>query len=181
MKKKYPVKSKRSLKENVINILPMMLNDFMSYKEQVVNHPRQKKRLHRMRITGKPMRYIMEIMEPSFGGDFKFCLNGIKDVIELMGEIHDCDVNIPELINYLSEIRQYNRSLKSDIEKFSTSGILRLVKELRFNREKMFRELCTTLDKWEKEDFKTRLVNSLNVSSVFFEMRKTESKLSLIK
>src|SRR3970040_913871 len=97
MARTYPVKIKKSLLENSRTILPMMFDDFMLDKERVVNHPRLKKVLHAMRITGKPMRYIMELLEPSLGEDFKYCLNELKNVIELMGEIHDCDAAVEEL------------------------------------------------------------------------------------
>jgi CHAD domain-containing protein len=176
MYKRYPVKSKKSLKENVQVILPLMYDDFMSYKERVVNHPRLKLLMHRMRITGKPMRYIMEIIEHAYDTKFKECLNEIKDIIELMGEIHDCDVNIPELLSFLTEIRLYNRNLKNKTERFSTSGILTLIKELRAKRKTMFGELCKTLDSWEKGNFKSRLFTSMNVNSNIFEMRKTKNR-----
>jgi CHAD domain-containing protein len=179
MNKEYPVKSKKSLKENVKVILPLMYDEFMSYKESVVYHPRLKLLMHRMRITGKPMRYVMEIIEPAFDAKFKECLNDIKDIIELMGEIHDCDVNIPELISFLAEIRLYNRNLKNKTEQFSTSGILRLIQELRDNRKKMFEELCKTLDSWEKRNFKSRLLASMNVNQNIFEMRKTKIRSSV--
>lgn len=179
MNKKYPVKSKKSFKENAKVILPLMYDDFISCKDRVVNHPRLKLLLHRMRITGKPIRYIMEIIEPAYEAKFKECLNEIKDIIELMGEIHDCDVNIPELLSFLTEIRLYNRNLKNKTEWFSTSGILHLIKELRYKRKKMFEKLCKILDSWEKRDFKSRLISSMNVNSNILEMRKTKIRLSV--
>jgi CHAD domain-containing protein len=86
MRKVYPVKKSRSLKENVKVILPLMYDDFMAFKNRVVNHPRLKIPMHRMRIKGKPMRYAMEYVEFAFSRRFHDCLDEIKDVIELMGE-----------------------------------------------------------------------------------------------
>ena len=63
MKKIYRVKAKKSLRENIQKILPGMYDDFMSYKDRVIGHPLLKTELHRMRITGKPMRYAMEYAE----------------------------------------------------------------------------------------------------------------------
>ena len=105
MKTLYHVKRKNSFRENVIHILPQMFENMMKYKETVANHPRMKKVLHRMRITGKPMRYIMEIMEPYSGKEFSQCLHEIKNFLELMGNIHDCDV-------FISELKEYKRSLR---------------------------------------------------------------------
>src|SRR5512138_3320522 len=117
MKILYPVKKKLSFRENTQAILPLIYDNFMSYKERVVNHPRLKYELHRMRITGKPLRYAMEYAESAFGDEFKKCMNEVKDIIDLMGEIHDADVIIPELHTHLKEIRHYNRTLPNREER----------------------------------------------------------------
>ena len=97
-----------------------------------------------------------------------------------MGEIHDCDVNIPELVSFLYEIRLYNRNIKNKADRFSTSGILSLIKELRNKRKIMFEELCKTLGSWEKRDFNSKLLASMNVNSNVFEMRKIKNRSSVI-
>ena len=161
MRKVYPVKKNRSLKENVKVILPLMYDDFMSFKDRVVNHPRLKIPLHRMRIKGKPMRYAMEYVENAFSKRFRDCLDEIKDVIELMGEIHDCDVNIPELNIHLTEIREFNQKVKVNAQRFPLKPVLLLIKELRTERMMMYKKLCETLNKWEKDDFRSKLVTSM--------------------
>jgi CHAD domain-containing protein len=162
MKRTYPVKKKLSFRENIQIILPLIYDDFMLYKDRVVNRPRLKRDLHRMRITGKPLRYAMEYALPAFGEDFKKCLAEVKNIIELMGEIHDADVMIPELYTHLKEIRRYNRTLANREERLSTNGIIKLIGELKENRNSMFEELCSTIIKWINEDFRTRLIASMN-------------------
>jgi CHAD domain-containing protein len=162
MKKLYPVKKKLSFRENVQAILPLIYDDFMSYKDRVVNRPRLKHELHRMRIAGKPLRYAMEYAEPAFGDDFKKCLGEIKNIIELMGDIHDADVMIPELHMHLKEIRKYNRTLLKREERLTTNGILKLIKETKEKRNIMFDELCQTIIQWQNEGFRTRLIESMN-------------------
>lgn len=162
MKRIYPVKKKLSFKENVQTILPLMYDDFMSYKERVLNRHRMKHDLHQMRITGKPMRYAMEYASDAFGADFKQCLNEIKDIIELIGEIHDADVMIPEMNMHLREIRNFNRTLQNRREHLSTKGIRQLISELKIKRVKMFEEFCSIIIKWLNEDFRSRLIASMN-------------------
>ncbi|MGA2669027.1 MAG: CHAD domain-containing protein [Ignavibacteria bacterium] len=161
MKKRYPVKKNRTLKENVKVILPLMYDDLMSSKDRVVGHPRLKTELHRMRITGKPMRYAMEYVENAFPRRFRECHDEIKDAIELMGEIHDCDVNIPEIGSHLNEIREFNRTVTRGNQRFMIKPVTMLIRQLRDKREKMYAELCTTLDRWQKEDFRSKLVTSM--------------------
>ena len=162
MKKIYPVKKKLSFRENIQNVLPSMYDDFMSYSGKAVNHPRLKNVLHQMRITGKPLRYAMEYSEAAFGVEFKKCLTEIKYIIELIGEIHDTDVIIPELNLHLKEIRHYNRTLANRKERLSTGGITKLIKEQKEKRLEMFEEFCSIINRWINEDFRTHLISSMN-------------------
>ena len=162
MKRTYPIKKKLSFRENIQIILPLIFDDFMSYKDRVVNHPRLKGELHRMRITGKPLRYAMEYAVPAFGEDFKKSLAEVKNIIELMGEIHDADVLIPELHTHLKEIRRYNSTLANREERLTTNGILKLIRETKEKRKTMFEELCVIIIKCINEDFRTGLIASMN-------------------
>jgi len=173
MKKIYHVKSRESLRENIKNILPLMFDDFFSLKEEVVSFPLRKNALHRMRISGKPLRYTMEIGEYAFGGEFKKFLDEVKNAIELMGEIHDADVMIPEINLHIKEVRLFNRTLSDLSGRFSTKILRDYVIELRNNRRKMYFELCQKLDGWQKNDLKTRFIEAMEA--------KTLSKLALIK
>jgi len=107
------------------------------------------------------MRYAMEYVENAFSKRFRDCLDEIKDVIELMGEIHDCDVNIPELNIHLTEIREFNQKVKVNAQRFPLKPVLLLIKELRTERMMMYKKLCETLNKWEKDDFRSKLVTSM--------------------
>lgn len=172
MKRIYPVKKKQAFRENIQRILPLMYDDFMSYKNKVLNRPRMKHELHRMRITGKPMRYAMEYSLSGFGEDFKNCLNEIKNIIELIGEIHDADVMIPEMNTHLKEIRHYNHTLQNRKEHLSTKGIRLMINELKTNRAKMFDEFCSTIIKWLNEDFRLRLIASMNAPTYNLKLVK---------
>lgn len=169
--KKYPVKKKKSFIENLRIVIPLIYDDFFSNKDSVINHPLRKNELHRMRIAGKPMRYIMEIGLQFCGPQFARCYDEIKNLIETMGDVHDCDVFIPELISYLRELREFNRTIEKTGEKIPTGRIISLVKQLRFKRNKFFEQICSVLKVWERTNFRERLTRSISV----------RNKLSLVK
>lgn len=147
--------------QNMKTVLPVIFDDFISYKDIVANHPRLKSKLHEMRIAGKPMRYIMEILLPYAVKQFEKCYDEVKYVLELTGDIHDCDVFIPELISHLREIREFNKRIENAAERISTRAIRQLIQQLREKRYSKYEELCGILSKWEKEGFRETLMNSI--------------------
>ena len=63
------------------------------------------KEQHLMRIAAKKLRYTMEIFAPLYGTDLRDPLRAVKRVQELLGLIHDCDVwiqTLPEFMGYES-------------------------------------------------------------------------------
>ena len=162
----YPVKKKNSLRENMKEILPLMYDDLMFFKETVLTHPFAKNMLHRMRIKGKPFRYAMEIGEPMYGADFAKCLDEVKSSVELMGEIHDADVMIPEMKNHLKEMRLINSMIPKRNEHLSTKCIRDIIEDLRQKRNAMYNELCVKLNDWDAKNFRERLISSMNVSQL---------------
>jgi hypothetical protein len=52
--------------------------------------------LHDMRIAAKRLRYILELSAPCFGPYAPKAARQVKEVQDLLGEIHDCDVQGPE-------------------------------------------------------------------------------------
>lgn len=144
----------------------MMFDNMMKYKSYVIGHPRMKDKLHGMRIIGKPARYIMEIMEPTFGREFSKCLQEIKNILEIMGDIHDTDVFIIELEEYLVELISYNRIKQKSEKRFNTSVIKNLIIELKEKRNKNYILLCETLNKWDNENFRDKLINSMKFDRI---------------
>src|SRR5947209_3725518 len=148
MKKGYPVKNKKSLRENLQHILPLMFDEVMQYQKDVMTKPRAKDVLHRMRIEGKPLRYTMEIGEIVFGDKFKKCFSDVKDTVEMMGEIHDADVMVPEIENQLRQLRLFNRTVTVFKERISTKALRYIIHDLRTKRNDMYGDLCGRLNNW---------------------------------
>jgi CHAD domain-containing protein len=54
--------------------------------------------LHDLRIAAKRLRYLLELVGPAFvGPDADALIKHIKGLQDLLGEIHDCDVQLPGL------------------------------------------------------------------------------------
>lgn len=161
MKKIYHVKKKESLRENIRNVLPEMYDDLMLWSGIVMNYPLRKNDLHEMRKAGKPLRYTMELGEYCFAAEFKQCLDEIKEALELMGEIHDADVMIPQLTMHIKEIRLFNNTLAEKSQRISTRSMREAVTKLRDERRKMYAELCAKLQQWIGNDFRSKLVSAM--------------------
>ena len=139
-----------------------MYDNLMFYKETVLTHPFAKNTLHRMRITGKPFRYAMEIGELIFGAEFAKCLEEVKIAVELMGEIHDADVMVPEMKKHLREIRLVNNMIRNRKEHLSTKCVRDIIDDLRQKRNSMYSELCIKLNDWDAKNFKEKLITTMN-------------------
>ena len=61
--------------------------------------------LHDMRIAAKRLRYLLELSEPLFGQPAKKAAKVVKDLQDLLGEIHDCDELLPLVDRHVAGLR----------------------------------------------------------------------------
>jgi CHAD domain len=60
---------------------------------------------HDMRIAAKRLRYILETTEFCFGKPAKAARRRARDLQDLLGELHDCDVMLPRVEAHLAALR----------------------------------------------------------------------------
>lgn len=60
---------------------------------------------HDMRIAAKRLRYILETTEFCFGRAGTVARRRAKDLQDVLGELHDCDVMLPRVERHLAELR----------------------------------------------------------------------------
>lgn len=53
--------------------------------------------LHDMRIAAKRLRYVLELAAPALGDDAPARAKQARELQDVLGEIHDCDVMLPLL------------------------------------------------------------------------------------
>lgn len=69
----------------------LRLEDFLAYEPHVA-YPERVAELHQMRIAAKHLRYTLEIFEPLYARALRKPLKIVKEIQELLGQVHDCDV-----------------------------------------------------------------------------------------
>ncbi len=163
LKKTYSIKKKHSLRENLAKVIPEMFDDFFCFAPVVINFPLRKNQLHEMRKAGKPLRYAMELGEYCFSGDFKLCLEEIKSSLDLMGEVHDADVMIPDITLHMKEIRLFNTTIKEPDQRLSTRQLREAILKLRKQRRELYAELSAKLKLWSENNFRERIMTAMSI------------------
>ena len=91
------------LVENLERIVRVRLAELLAFMPRA-RDPDEVEALHDMRIAAKRLRYILEIAHPCFGEYARVAVNRVKDLQELLGELHDCDVQSVELEAFLRDL-----------------------------------------------------------------------------
>lgn len=80
-----------SLYKKSLKAIGDRLDDFLSY-EADIHQPENIEKLHAMRISGKHLRYTMEIFAPIYDDALLPFVRYMKEIQDQLGEIHDADV-----------------------------------------------------------------------------------------
>jgi len=91
-----------SLYQQAFEAVNSNLEEFLSY-EKFIHDPQNIEELHAMRITGKHLRYTLEIFAPIYGTALDLYVRAMKNVQDLLGEIHDNDVWIAWLPKFIDQ------------------------------------------------------------------------------
>ena len=91
----------RRLRPNARRILAVRIDEVYAY-DGLVADPANVTDLHDMRIACKRLRYLLEIFGVAFGDDLKPFVDEVAGLQDVLGDIHDCDVQIPMLEDHLA-------------------------------------------------------------------------------
>ena len=103
MAKPRPVKGidpDRRLRPNARRILAVRIDEVYAHDGDVADAANVRE-LHDMRIAFKRLRYLLEIFGVAFGADLAPFVAEVKAMQDLLGDIHDRDVQIPMLQDHL--------------------------------------------------------------------------------
>jgi hypothetical protein len=108
MAKPRPVRGidpKGTLAANARRILAVRIEEVYSY-ESAIGDPANVTELHDMRIACKRLRYLLEIFDVAFKEDLEPYVDVVKDLQDVLGDIHDCDVQVPMLREHLEWLEE---------------------------------------------------------------------------
>jgi CHAD domain-containing protein len=116
----------------------LRLDDLLAY-EPYVSQTEQVEKLHAMRIAAKRLRYTIEVFEPLYDGDLKPPRQTVRKIQTILGDIHDCDVWVEYLPQFLEDERARTLEYYGHIKPLNLlkSGILYLQQERQQQREKL--------------------------------------------
>ncbi len=83
----------------------MRITEVWSYGPRVT-HPGHVRELHDMRIAFKRLRYLLEIFQIGFPTDLDPFIDEVKAMQDLLGDIHDRDVQVPMLHDHLERLAE---------------------------------------------------------------------------
>jgi CHAD domain-containing protein len=129
--------------------------------------------LHDMRIAAKRLRYILECTAACFGPYATTAIKHVKALQDLLGDIHDCDEQIPDVAAVLEELMRTDAhtlarrhaggedldpaAVRQAPHHSAYAGVAALLVHLRARRALLF---ANFLEQWadlERKGFRARL------------------------
>lgn len=93
-----------SLAENARRIVRVRVDELYSFAPRALEESHVKT-LHDMRIAAKRLRYLLELTSFCFGPYAAKAARRARELQDLIGAIHDCDVLEPRIGSYIGEQR----------------------------------------------------------------------------
>jgi CHAD domain len=94
----------RALAENAGRIVQVRLDEMLSFAPKALEGKVRDQ--HDMRIAAKRLRYVLEVTGFCFGRPADTARRRARDLQDILGEIHDCDVMLPRVRDHLEELRR---------------------------------------------------------------------------
>ena len=149
-----------ALADNAQRIVGVRLGELGSFMPRAKD-PAEVEALHDMRIAAKRLRYVLEVTHVCFGPYAQEAVKRTKELQDLLGEIHDCDVHVPEVLAVIEDLREKDAAAvaagKPTAHAEAWRGLNALVVHLRGVREQRFREFLAFWTQLERDGFRARL------------------------
>jgi hypothetical protein len=94
----------RSLGENAARIVKVRLEEMRGFAPRALAG--RTKAQHDMRIAAKRLRYVLEVTGFCFGRPADTARRRARDLQDILGELHDCDVMLPRVRGHLGQLQR---------------------------------------------------------------------------
>jgi len=160
------------LGDNAERIVAVRLDELTSFMPKAAD-PAEVVALHDMRIAAKRLRYILEVTGDCFGPYASSAVKMVKDLQDLLGEIHDCDVQLPEVAAFLEELMaddaaqvgESPKALAKAPSRRAYAGLVALQVHLRARRRALFERFLELWREYERKGFAARLAFAITERS----------------
>jgi hypothetical protein len=92
------------LDENAARIVRTRVEELRSFAPEALD-PGASEAQHNMRIAAKRVRYVLEVTGFCFGKPADSARKRARDLQDLLGEMHDCDVTLPRVQKQIDALR----------------------------------------------------------------------------
>ena len=128
-------------------IVAVRLKELCSFMP-AAGDPHEVQTLHDMRIAAKRLRYILELTDFCFGPYASKAARRAKQLQDLIGEIHDCDVTLPRVEALLAEVGPDDPA---------APGLEAIAARVRTRRHALFHDFKHLWRKLSRDGFRARL------------------------
>ena len=148
------------LLENAERIVAVRLDELCGFAPKVFD-PDEVEALHDMRIAAKRLRYVLEVTGDLFGPYAHEARKRAKDLQELLGDIHDCDVLVPRVLTLISDLREEDTAAviagDEPVHADDYRGLELLIVNTRARRHQLFEQFLAFWTDLERDGFRSRL------------------------
>jgi CHAD domain-containing protein len=120
--------------------------------------------LHDTRIAAKRLRYVLEITAPIFGPEARAAGKRCKQLQDLLGDLHDCDVMLPRIDALRAQVRAGDAAMLVHLgdgrpppRADAYRGLERLAVELTARRQRLFHDWLVAWAALERDGFREGL------------------------
>jgi CHAD domain-containing protein len=152
------------LAENAERIVRTRLDELCSFMPAAAD-PAAVIALHDMRIAAKRLRYVLEVTGHGFGPYATTAIKHVKELQELLGEVHDCDVQAPDAAALLEELAGADvaelAAGRAAPNRAAYAGLVAVGVHLRARRETLRLRFLERWEELERKGFRARLEYAL--------------------
>ncbi len=159
--------------QNALVHITSKLEDIFTH-EASVYIPENIEEHHAMRIAIKHLRYTMEVFSPLYEGELKTQIEVCKKLQDMLGDLHDCDVWMDYLPQFMEEERAYSLDYFEHDDSFRIlePGLLHLQQYLRERRSAIYEEFVAYWKDIQEQNIWSNLKQF--VQSMFDEICKNQ-------